>query len=329
MELRMVFDRQDLQRVRLATAADPMWELALGVHKTRLSRLPASLAGWRQECDRRLAGASRGIDAVALVRDLVPGRGAFPDFLTPPGPVTEVGAGCEAVLCTPRSRVRADLATVFADRPVPGWVRSLAQDDQAMRRELVRALRDADDLLIAPYWARIRELVATDHAARAQELATHGVHALLANLPGVLGWDGRVLRTSYPVNRVVHLRGRGLSLQGSYFCQGSPVTWLDPELPPVLVFQALGHAAGPDVLVSEHLVALLGRTRAECLRALLAPHTTTELAAHLGTSIGTASKQATVLRETGLVTSERRGTVVLHSTTSLGLALLVGENAGR
>jgi DNA-binding transcriptional ArsR family regulator len=326
--LSMVFEGQDLQRVRLAAAADPLWELVLGVQKLQLPRVPVPLAGWRQDCARRLDGR-RAFDAVALVRTLVPARGAFPDLLTPPESAAGLDAGCEAVLCAPRNRVCADLAAVFAGRTAPAWARSFALGDRDAKRDLVQALRTAHALLVEPRWAEVRKAVAADHAARTRDLASHGVHALLANLPGVVSWDGRVLRTGYPVDRTVHLRGRGLVLQPSYFCLGNPVTWLDPELPPVLVFQVLGHRTPVDVTVPERLVALLGRTRAECLRALLSPLTTTELAERLGTSVGTASKQATVLRETGLVVSDRRGVRVLHSTTTLGLTLLVDSPADR
>ncbi|WIX90400.1 winged helix-turn-helix domain-containing protein [Amycolatopsis sp. DG1A-15b] len=324
----MVFERQDLQRVRLAAGADPMWELALGVQKSRVRQPPPPFVGWRQECDRRLARGVR-TEAMSPLRDLVLSRGAFPDTLTPPGLVADIDAGCEAVFCTPRHRLREDLAAVFAQRVVPTWVRSLAAGDQEMKSGVVRALRAAHDLLIAPHWAELREVVAADHAVRTLQLAGYGVNALLANIPGVLNWDGRVLRMGYPVNRTVYLRGRGLVLQPSYFCWGSPVTWIDPELPPVLVFPVSHHQPRPEVTVSARLVALLGRTRAECLRVLLAPRSTTELAERLGTSVGTASKQATVLRETGLVTSDRHGAVVLHSTTSLGLALLIGDATER
>jgi DNA-binding transcriptional ArsR family regulator len=324
----MVFERQDLQRVRLADAADPLWELALGVQYTQASRLPGPLAGWRQEYDRRCARPDRRVIAVSLLRELIPPRGPFPDLLTPHGPVTDIDAGCASVVGTSREQVRADLATVFAGRPASTWVQSLGRGDQEVVRQLVRALRSAHELLVAPHWAEIREVVAADHAVRTRQLATRGVHGLLANIPGVVGWDGRVLRVRYPVARTVCLRGRGLLLQPSYFCLGSPVTLLDPGLPPVLVFQALGRHVRPAVAVSERLVALLGRTRAECLRVLLTPRSTTELADQLGTSVGTASKQATILRKTGLVTSDRRGPAVMHSTTSLGLALLVSDSIG-
>lgn len=327
MSLCMVFDRQDLQRVRLAKSPDPLWELVLGLHKVQAQRLPVPLHGWRQEVGRRLAGAHRGQGAVALLRCLVPPRGSFPDFLTPPGPVADLDAGCEAMLCTPRTVLAEDLATVFARRTPPPWARQLADGDREVLGQVVRAVRDAHDLMIAPYWAEICDIVAADRVARTTQLVEHGVGVLLANLPGVVSWDGRVLRTRYPVDRTVRLGGRGLVLVPSYFCWRNPVTWIDAELPPVLVYQAHTGRVSPhtDVLLPSRLTSLLGRTRAECLRALLVPRTTTELATRLGTSIGTASRQAAILRDTGLVTSNRRGTAVLHATTPLGTALLVGE----
>ena len=259
-----------------------MWELVLGLQKAQIRGVPAPLVGWRQEFDRRLAGADRGVDAVSLLRCLVAPRGNFPDFLTPPGPVVDVEAGCEAMMCTSRARLGTDLADVFARRVAPPWVRSLASGDREMMSEAVRAARAGHQLLVAPHWAEVCNVVRADRLARAKQLAAHGVGALLANLPGALSWDGRVLRTGYPVDRTVFLGGRGLVLVPSYFCWGNPVTWIDSELPPVLVYQAFGHqsrsAPRSEATISDRLVTLLGRTRAECLRVLLVPRTTTGLA---------------------------------------------------
>lgn len=298
--LRLVFDRQDLLRVRLAGGADPMWELVLSVQMAQTRGVPPPFMAWRQEFDRRFTGADRGKGAMSLLRFLITPVGSVPDFLTAPGPVTDLDAGCEAVL--------------------------LAGGDRARMGEVVEAIRHGHDLLLAPHWGEVRNTVAADRAMRARQLAAHGVGALLANLPGVLSWDGRVLCARYPEDRTIRLNGRGLVLLPSYFCWGDPITWLDPQLPPVLVYQALNHDRA-ELTVSPHLVALIGRTRAECLRILLTPRTTTELAQHLGASVGTASKQAAVLRDNGLVTSNRRGATVLHSTTSLGAALLTTSTA--
>lgn len=321
----MVFDQQDVQRVRLAGAPHPMWELVLGLQMAQTHGVPVPLVEWRQKLNQRLAGADRRPSMTMLLRSLVAPKGAFPDFLTPPGLVADIDVGCEAVLCTPRVRLSADMTAVFAHRAAPPWVRLLAGGDRDVMKEVVQAVRECHNLLVAPHWAEVRETVITDRVTRTRQLSEDGVGALLAGLPGVLSWDGRILLTRYPVDRTVYLRGRGLVLLPSYFCWGSPVTWIDADLPPVLVYQAISHRSCAEVSISARLVALLGRTRAECLRLLLAPRTTTELAEHLGMSIGNTSKQTTVLREAGLVTSSRQGAAVLHSTTSLGVALLTAQ----
>jgi hypothetical protein len=238
--------------------------------------------------------------------------------------VSDIDEGCEAVLSTPRQRLSGDLAAVFHDRPAEPWVRLLSTGDREHLDRITQATRTGYDVLIAPYWNRIRESFAREWLRRSQEIATRGVGALLGSLPGVLSWDGRVLRTGYPDDRTVRLAGRGIVLLPSYFCWGNPVTWIDPELPPVLVYQACGrYSADQDAAEpAPHIVALLGRTRAECLRALLVPCTTTELAEQVGTSVGAASRQTAVLRASGLIDSIRRGKAVQHNATLLGMALL-------
>lgn len=332
MTLRMVFDRVDLQRVRVAARPDPMWEVVSALHKTTVPEPPAPLAGWRQDVDRRVDATPWGREALALLRCLVPPRGSIPDFLTPPGPVAELDSGCETMRATPAPRLAADLAVVFAHRTPPPLARSLARGDSQTLGQVVRAVRAAYDVLVGRHWAHVCDVVAADRARRTRQLAEHGVGRVLANLPGVLGWDGHVLRTRYPVDRTIHLAGRGLDLVPSYFCWHNTITWIDVELPPVLVYPA--HTGRVDagagrVLLPRELTSLLGRTRAECLRVLLVPSTTTELAARLGTSVGTASRQAAILRDTGLVASNRRGTAVLHTTTALGTALLLGRPVAR
>lgn len=304
-----------------------MWELVLSLQKAQRRFLPAQFVGWRQAVGHSLAGANGSPSPVWPLTGLVAARGGLPDFLTPPGLVTDIDAGCELVAATSRGRLATDLDATFRRRPAHQWVHTLATGDREQFGEMLRAVRAGHDLLVASYWAEVREAVAADRSRRARDLADRGVGALLRTLPGVLGWDGRVLAMGYPEDRTVRLAGRGLVLLPCYFCWGNPVTWIDPELPPVLVYQARDPST-PDrtaATIPEGVAALLGGTRAECLRLLLRPRSTSELAEHLGTSTGTASKQATVLRNAGLITSSRRGTSVQHLVTPLGVALLTGQ----
>ena len=330
MTLRLVFGRDDLQRVRVATAADPMWELVLSVHRAQAPQLASAHVPWRQELGRRLPDDGPGRDALTLLRALVPPRGNFPDALTPPR-VTDFDAGLEALACTSATQLDADMRSVFRGRRAPVWARSLAVGDRTPLRELVAAARHGHRILIEPHWAEIRLTAAADRAVRLTHLTEHGIGHLLSNLPGVVHWDGTVLETRYPKNHTVRLNGRGLTLIPSYFCAGNPISMIDPDLPPVLVYPADHGADGlarMNLDLPPGLVSLLGRKRAESLRALATPRSTSQLADCLGVSVGTASKQATVLREAQLVTSVRRGSAVIHSLTQLGTALLTGRILG-
>ncbi|WP_037320301.1 ArsR/SmtB family transcription factor [Amycolatopsis orientalis] len=319
MTLRMIFDRKDLQRIRVAEAPDPLWELVLGSHLLR-DRRPSA---WRQRVQLNLRRDEQAARSLKTLFTLVPETGGFPDFLTPANLRGSLESGFEAVACTPRGRLRADLRAVFTGA-APHWVKRLADGDREQVHGVVGALRDAYGLLIAPFWQDIRETVAADRAKRVRTLAAEGAGALVRGIPGVRGWDGEVLEIAYPLERTVHLDGRGLTLVPSRFCTGTPVTFIDPALPPVLIHPADAPAVRP-ADTTPALVALLGRTRAESLGALRVPRTTSKLASCLGTSIGTASKQAAVLREAGLVSSVRQGGAVLHHLTGLGTALLSAE----
>ena len=79
-------------------------------------------------------------------------------------------------------------------------------------------------------------------------------------------------------------------------------------------------AAGP-----EALSALIGRTRARLLAMLDAPLSTSEVAQRSGLSIGGVSRHLAVLRDSGLVTSQRRGHAIVHSPTPLGRSLLEAD----
>ncbi|MFJ2307170.1 ArsR/SmtB family transcription factor [Streptomyces sp. NPDC087787] len=94
-------------------------------------------------------------------------------------------------------------------------------------------------------------------------------------------------------------------------------------LPPVLVYP-LQHAPPPASTLSSDAspAALLGRTRAAALRNLALGATTSELAQVLGVSPATATHHTSVLRDAGLVLSQRVHNTVLHTLTPLGAALL-------
>ncbi|MGW2178083.1 winged helix-turn-helix domain-containing protein [Streptomyces sp. NPDC001732] len=317
MKLRIHFTADDLARTTVATRPDDMWELVNSLRILQSPRPPSEYEPWLRHVRNRFAERDLR-PLVRYVTTLVPRRGSFPDFLTPSG-ADGFEASLDLIRATPAARLRDELATHFGRRTPPPWARRLADGDRHARQELQDALTTYHRELLAPQLPLIRETFHLERAQRSRDFLEGGVEQLLRTLPPSIRWTSPTLVADYPRDRDLHLRGRGITLIPSFFCTKSPVTLLDPDLPPVLVHPVTGHplpTAEPDGLTD-----LLGRTRALVLQALTPPCSTGELALRTGVSIGTASKHASVLRRAGLVSSTRRGCMVLHALTPLGRAL--------
>ncbi|QGZ52879.1 helix-turn-helix domain-containing protein [Streptomyces sp. QHH-9511] len=300
-----------------------MWETILSFHRLRDRRGSVVYGEWRSEARTRLNGETR------LLAALVPSRGYFPDFLTPAEGLQGLDEGLEAVRATPQARLRRELALLGAHRAggrtVPHSLRVLAEGGAEPFSRLLGALRSYHRAAIEPYWPHIRARVEAERALRGRALLDGGADELLASLPPMLRWRAPVLEADYPVDRDLHLDGRGLLLQPSYFCRGAPVVLRDPTLPPVLVYPTT-HCEAPTVHEpgGSSLAKLVGNTRSAVLHAIGDGGTTSELARRAGVSLASASQHAGVLREAGLVATLRHGNAVLHTLTPLGAALLGG-----
>ncbi|MDI3386077.1 winged helix-turn-helix domain-containing protein [Streptomyces sp. B-S-A8] len=340
MALRIHFTAEDLARTTVAARPDVMWELTLSLHQLQASRPAARCRPWVGHVRDRLRGRGRPDLRGVLNRltALVPPRGSFPDFLTPPGqpPLED---GLELIRSTRRRALAADLAAVFRTRERPLWVRQLADGDREGRRELARALAVYHRELVHPCLAGLDETLFAERAACGRRVLDGGVGRLLGTLSPTMRWAWPVLSADYPVDRDLRLGGRGITLVPSFFCV-APVTLIDPELPPVLVYPARegerpgapGAGAGAGTrgracAAVDGLAPVLGRTRALAIRALTHPCSTSELALRIGVSAASASRHATALRDAGLVTSTRLGGEVLHVATPLG-AELAGAGVG-
>ncbi|GGX88686.1 hypothetical protein GCM10010358_48300 [Streptomyces minutiscleroticus] len=112
----------------------------------------------------------------------------------------------------------------------------------------------------------------------------------------------------------------------SVFCHRTPVTLIDPELPPALVYPVVQSPvlfADPTAPAPDNALArLLGPNRAAVLRAAAEGGTTGELASRVGVSRSSASEHATVLRDAGLIVSARHRNAMIHTCTPLGRSML-------
>ncbi|MER5845785.1 helix-turn-helix domain-containing protein [Streptomyces sp. NPDC002012] len=316
--LRIHMSGVDLSKVRMATRPDALWETILSFHRLRDRRGSTVFGKWRTETRPRLNGEVRLLAAV------IPPRGYFPDFLTPSQEGSEpygIDAGIEALRDTPPRRIRTELALLAAERREVGRT----PDGHAeLLGRLIGALRGYHRAAIEPYWPHIQASVEADRAVRGRALLDGGAQELLASLPPMIRWRTPVLEADYPVDRELHLDGRGLLLQPSYFCRVTPVVYRDPQLPPVLVYPVTHSRAPVFAEPGPWLGRLLGNTRSTILRAIGNGCTTSELARRAGVSLASASQHACVLREAGLIHTLRHGSSVLHTLTPLGGSLLRG-----
>jgi len=330
--LRIFFSTQDVARTRVAPAPDPVWELVLSLHLLQGRVRDPTMAGWRRTVWRSIRRQNDS-ERFRLLFALTPPRGYFPDFLTPYEGLQGLDAGLEAVAATPTAMLRRDLGLLARDNVLPISAVRLARGEVAMRRHLVDSMRRYHATAIAPYWKRIRTAIEADRNRRARAFLNGGTEGLLASLDS-LRWESGVLEVpDYPTTRELHLDDRGLLLIPSFFCMHRPVALFDPALPPVLVYPVdrlggLGkptdaaYGPGQEEHAREALAALLGRTRAQVLEVVNEGCSTGEAARRLAISPAAVSQHTAVLRNAGLLVSQRERNTVRHTLTPLGRAIL-------
>ncbi|MFJ9677862.1 ArsR family transcriptional regulator [Streptomyces sp. NPDC101194] len=335
--LRIHFTSEDLARTRVLTTWGPLGETLLSLTTLRQSNTEALFGGWRRR-------VSRVSEASAHPASTLFCGGAL-DLFTLTGPAPSLEEGLEALRAARPDHVRDELAGAFAafsryaGRTTP-WAGTPWADlphDRAVRQELVRFLHDYHRVAVAPHWSRIQSRLQSEQTAHARILASSGVEAMLAGLPPGFRWRSPVLEIGRgALTGEVTLGGRGLALVPSAFSRTRPITYssvMDDQAPLVLfvpVIRSVSDSAdmltGPGNGTHRALAALLGRTRAQALDAIShAPCTTGQLAELLSVSPATSSEHATVLRQSGLISTTRHGSTVVHAVTPLGSAMLNGR----
>lgn len=280
----------------------------------------------------RWASAELATQPLAMPRTwplIVNDRPSWPQFLLPApgGPDTTIEDNLRAMRRTTAHQVRTSLQRAFGDE-LPAGAAELAAHPAAGLRAIAAELREAHARLIAPHWSRIRAVLDADIAYRARQLAAGGAARLFADLHPDLRWhEGRLTLVDVARgNRESRAAAPGglvlipLVLSPPYVLVKLHTTTHTTVRYPARGAAALWSAGTRPAAGST--VRLLGRRRAVLLEALRSPGTTTDLARGLKVSPSAISQHVGVLRDSGLVASERAGRNVLHMTTERGLALL-------
>ncbi|WP_091197064.1 ArsR family transcriptional regulator [Micromonospora narathiwatensis] len=166
---------------------------------------------------------------------------------------------------------------------------------------------------------------------RARALAAHGPDALLADLHERVRWERPVLSLVKPSEWSFKAVDQRLLLIPLIFSRGALTHSTDhPEVIAVsyqargsvlLADRPTGHAV-PASPGTDRLAVLVGRGRAQVLRALARPATTAGLAATLGLAPSTVSEHLATLLTAGVVHRRRVGRRVLYGLEPAGLALV-------
>lgn len=323
MEHRVTLATGDILRTRFATSA--LLELLLALRTVQTASSPGPYDGWLRTVSTHLDQPE-----LRLLAPLVRPDGLTPEFLGTSLSLadgdryrTDLGADLAAMESLPGDAVREAVLAVL-DEPAPELRAAVARDDGGGR--LADALRVAWDVLVRPWWPTIRRHVEADIGWWTSISADQGVGVMLERLHRRITWDGETLVVSpTAIAQDVDRRGTGLVLVPSAFnaprasiaaVQGGPTRLVFPTRSLGVIWDDGMHP------VVDGLASLMGRTRARVLRLTAAPTTTSALSAASGMSMATVSEHLAVLRDAGLVSSDRHGREVKYLATRVGRALV-------
>ncbi|MCX4386651.1 winged helix-turn-helix domain-containing protein [Micromonospora peucetia] len=318
--LRLRLGPADLCRVRFTAGLHPVGTALLAcqvLYDAETARMaPGPAAG-------AAAATGRARSAASVLRHLLPVRGRLPDFLTPLDGMESVAAGLEAIRAVPVQRVRAEVATAYAQLPATPLRRRFAEADGETMSLFGRALDTWHDAVLAPHWADLTDAHRHQVAEATGHLAAHGLDGLLNALHPAIRWEAPTLTVRTWWSATMSGTGHGLLLLPSPLAGPHPRVLVEPGRPVLVVYPA-PMPRRVEASATDPLGRLLGATRAAVLRRLARPgrHTTTALGRAVGISVSSASEHAGALRAAGLVSSVRDGGAVLHRLTPLGTDLL-------
>ncbi|MFF8617080.1 DUF5937 family protein [Streptomyces sp. NPDC015350] len=304
-----------------------MWEVAPSFRLLTSAAAHPIHRPWADQVRPRMVAA--GLDR-GWLRELVPPTGGYvPDFLNPApaGPAPAPAAERDAIRASPADRVRQDLDHLARHQGNLGpRLRALHNNPQGLLAKVADELETYWELVLAPYWARIRAVLDADILYRARLAAEHGTGHLLNDLHTSVSWDDNALRMSgrkQPLTRTT--AGTGLLLIPSAFTGPGLRTRTTSPDPPQLAYPARGVGSlwtKRPVTQTDTLSAVLGRSRTLLLTELEIPASTTQLAHRTGLSPAGVSQYLTALRNAGLVSAHRASRSVLYARTAAAEALL-------
>ncbi|HWC86408.1 MAG TPA: DUF5937 family protein [Solirubrobacteraceae bacterium] len=322
MTLFLIRDPDTLLAVRFACS--PVWETLAAVR----TFVDESARAYHEPWHALVAERTAHLDLAPLFA-LEPLRGYVPDFLTPPPRVpwprlrdqlAEIGRTAPEQVAHELELCRREVS----DEGHRHQLERLLADPEAARDLIVTRIHEAWRALVAPFWLRIRTLLARDIEERSRTLAARGLRATIDELDARIRWTARGVTVATRDRDAVQVDERGLVLMPSVYLWPHVAPVVQEPWQPTIVYPARGvadlwQASSP---ASDTLARLLGRTRALVLSSLQQPLSTTVLAGLIEASPAGVSRHLLALRDAGLIAGTRHGHEIRYARTALGSTLL-------
>jgi DNA-binding transcriptional ArsR family regulator len=184
------------------------------------------------------------------------------------------------------------------------------------------------DWAIAPHWTSIRSSLEEEILFRGRTLAVGGPEAMLSELGGGVSWNRPILTAPYHRDLDHAVSNSKLLLVPTVFFGGMRV-FVKSDSVIAMSYQvrttALFHGSTVRKTCHEpadRLAIMIGSRRAQVMRALVMPKTTTAVAESLGLAKSTVSQHLAVLTEAGVVWRQRLGGQVFYQLDREGFLLL-------
>jgi DNA-binding transcriptional ArsR family regulator len=320
------FQLSPLELTRTRFAFSPLWETMMSFEVMHNPDQNAIHLPWI--CEARAAVADIELPLMQLfLRD--PKRRCYiPDFLTPPPitPLPDFNDELQRMLETPAHIVQRELQKTFLDAMLPEAANAFFDDPSGALERLGWEVRTFWERALETHWPRLCAMLENDVLTRGRTLALDGAEALFKDLnPAVRYRDGLLEVGNSPRTEEIHLDGRGLLLMPSAFVWPIYQVILDEPWQPTIAYTPRGVAnlwCTEPPPVAQSLELLLGKGRAEVLLSLEPPSSTLEIAKRLGLVPSSVSEHLSLLKQAGLVETQRRGRFVYYRLSQTGAALL-------
>lgn len=317
--IRIELDEPTLARTRIAIS--PLWETICSI--MLLDRNPTGVGFPFEQWEIRARTALAAEPTHTVVGTYLLQPRQFPDFLAP-APRTAlptIEEELDVLRATPIAAIRGELRE-YPDLP---HFRNLARPGVLDR--IADGLLAYWDKAMRPYWPAMRAALEEEVLNRARSLAAAGPDLLLSQLHDRVRWDRPVLHLAKQEDFDYRVQDKRLLLIPLIFSRGALMCSSDYYDVIAVSYQARGSAvlaSGPRPVEPETdgLALLLGRGRAQILRALSTPATTAGLAASLGLAPSTVSEHLSVLVQAGVAYRRRAGRRVLYGLEPAGRAMV-------